>query len=48
MAKPITATPILKGRDLAQLIKDVQRPDRGQEKRKLAREMLHQASRGKY
>jgi hypothetical protein len=48
MAKPIASTPILKGRDLYQLIKDVQKPDRGKEKRKLARKLLHQASGGKY
>ena len=48
MAKPIAATPILTGKDLHLLIKDVQRPDLGKEKRKHAREMLHRASNGKY
>jgi len=48
MAKPIAATPVLKGKDLLSLIRDVSRPDRGQEKRKLARELLHQATDGRF
>ena len=48
MATPIAATPTLKGKDLLNLIKDVSRPDRGQEKRKLAQELLRRATDGRF
>lgn len=46
MAKPIEATPILHGQDLLNLVKDAQKPDRGKEKRKIARELLRIATGG--
>ncbi len=46
MAKPIEATPILRGQDLLNLVKDAQRPDRGKEKRKIARDLLRIATSG--
>lgn len=47
MATPIAATPVLKGRDLKSLLDDVKRPDRGQEKRELARQLLKRATDGR-
>lgn len=47
MASPIAATPILKGKDLADLINDLKKPDRGQEKRRKALDMLNSAMKGK-
>lgn len=46
MAKPIEATPILRGQDLLSLVQDAQRPDRGKEKRRIARELLRIATSG--
>ena len=46
VAKSIEATPILRGQDLLNLVKDAQRPDRGKEKRKIARELLRIATNG--
>ena len=48
MAKPIEATPVLRGEDLRRLIEDTQRPDRGQNKRKIARDLLRRATSGGY
>lgn len=47
MAKPIDATPILRGEDLIQFVKGLQKKDSpsSQEKRKAALEMLRKAMR---
>ena len=47
MASPIAATPILKGKDLVDLVKDLNRPDKGKAKRRKALEMLHSTMKGK-
>ncbi len=48
MAKPIVATPVLKGSDLVSLIKDAQRPDNAKEIRERASESLRKVmNRGK-
>ncbi len=47
MASPIAATPVLKGKDLVNLVNDLKKPDKGKSKRKLALEMLHSTTKGK-
>lgn len=46
MAKPITATPILKGQDLVDLVNDLRRPDKNQETRKVASDLLRIVTKG--
>lgn len=40
MAKPVVATPVLAGQDLQRLIRDVQRPDKGEALRERASQSL--------
>ena len=40
MATPITSTPILKGKDLVDLVNDLKKPDKGKERRRKAMETL--------
>lgn len=48
MAKPIVATPVLFGSDLKRLIRDVQRPDKGEALRERASQSLRKVTdRGK-
>ena len=47
MASPIAATPVLKGKDLVDLVNDLKKPDKGKEKRRKALEMLRLTMKGK-
>lgn len=40
MASPIEATPILRGKDLVDLVKDLEKPDRGKQDRQEALQVL--------
>ncbi len=47
MAKPIEATPILKGQDLVDLVNDIKRTDRNKRRRTEALEALRKITRDK-
>lgn len=47
MAKPIAATPELRGQDLANFVHDLKRPDRNQELRASALQDLRRVTKGK-
>ncbi|WP_418792152.1 hypothetical protein [Phosphitispora sp. TUW77] len=47
MAKPIEATPVLKGKDLVDLVKDLQRPDINKHRRSKALKLLVNVTKGK-
>ena len=47
MAKPILATPVLKGKDLVELARDLQRPDNNKVRREKALKILTSYSKGK-
>ncbi|KKM12629.1 hypothetical protein SY88_02590 [Clostridiales bacterium PH28_bin88] len=47
MAKPIEATPILKGKDLVELVKDLKRPDTNKARREKALKVLVSYTKGK-
>jgi len=47
MAKPIEATPILKGKDLIELVKDLKRPDTNKARREKALKVLYNYTKGK-
>ncbi len=47
MAKPIAATPDLRGQDLVRFVKDLKRPDKNQELRQRALQDLRRVTRGK-
>ena len=47
MATPIAATPVLRGRDLADLVEDLKRPDTNKERRQKALEAYLSISKGK-
>ncbi len=47
MASPIEATPILKGKDLVDLVKDLKRPDTNKDRRTKALKLLHNVMKGK-
>ena len=41
MATPIKSTPILKGKDLVDLVNDLRKPDKGKARRQKAMKLLH-------
>jgi len=47
MATPIASIPILKGKDLVDLVNDLKKPDKGKERRRKALETLKLISRDK-
>lgn len=47
MATPIEATPILKGKDLVDLVKDLRRPDTNKARRNKALKLLLNVTKGK-
>lgn len=46
MAAPITSTPVLKGKDLVDLVEDLKRPDTNKDRRKKALKALQTVSKG--
>jgi len=46
MAAPITSTPVLKGKDLVNLVEDLKKPDTNKDRRKKALEALQTVSKG--
>jgi len=46
MAAPITSTPVLKGKDLVDLVEDLKKPDTNKERRKKALKALQIVSKG--
>lgn len=47
MATPIEATPVLKGKDLVDLVKDLRRPDMNKNRRNKALQLLLSVTKGK-
>ena len=46
MAAPITSTPVLKGKDLVDLIKDLKKPDTNKDRRQKALKALLMVTKG--
>lgn len=46
MAAPITSTPVLKGKDLVDLVEELKKPDMNKERRKKALKALRTISKG--
>ncbi|KUO70722.1 MAG: hypothetical protein APF81_26035 [Desulfosporosinus sp. BRH_c37] len=46
MAAPITSTPVLKGKDLVNLIKDLNKPDKNKDRRQKALKALQIVTKG--